>query len=750
MTVNEDLFNRGIRHAMLLEGLKDAEVARIAKFLGGDFRKDILARYMSAPIGQASGLRYESLLDDIKRMSRGAMRTIEKDVVQTLNEVGGLSVSFAGDSLSEALPFAYNPSMPGPNMIRALVANEPVQGKLVTTWFKDLGQTMGSRVNQQITLGLTQGESVDQIIRRIRGTRAGRYMDGVIGATRRDVEAVVRTQMTHVSNKARERVYEANGEVIKGVQYVATLDARTTDICAGLDGRVFKPTEGPRPPLHIRCRSTTVPVTKSFKELGEEFKSEKLKGLPESRVNRVRASMDGVQRQRNTYEKWLRGQPREFQDAVLGSKRAELFRDKRVHFTRFTNYGVFPPKELTAEELLQLEKSLGNKATKINEQLKKFSASRTPKPPIKAPKKPAAPAEKELHLLSGEELRARFMQENAVELGQMRSKLDMIGTFQAKKTSIIAANRKLSAEQLGEVRRLTFQIRDMQQDVAFAQKGLRARLHKMLEQPEARRFKGVRDQRPMAKTRGAKLTKAKTERTDELMDEGLEWVTKHFANDAIRFTNEDFVNRFLVQQAKNYADDLAFQNMTANKVGGRIVFQRRLLKDGGRAYQHVYEGIAINPETNIRTVIHELMHSIEAFDSSQMRSSAAFLKRRGRAAAEKSTNLSRVRKLKDIENPNYTGTEMAFRDDFEHTYTGKIYKNMGKMDASEVLSMGVEEIYANPIGMMMRDPDFFDHIVDRMRGISGRNYRVGPQGFTDDVLDYSDNNFWYRSGGIVE
>lgn len=38
------------------------------------------------------------------------------------------------------------------------------------------------------------------------------------------------------------------------------MDAKTTTICGSLDGQRFNYNEGPLPPQHFNCRSTTVPI----------------------------------------------------------------------------------------------------------------------------------------------------------------------------------------------------------------------------------------------------------------------------------------------------------------------------------------------------------------------------------------------------------------------------------------------------------------------------------------------------------
>ena len=130
-----------------------------------------------------------------------------------------------------------------------------------------------------------------------------------------------------------------NQDVIKGVQWVSTLDSRTTVICAGLDGRVFKPGQGIRPPAHFACRSTTVPVLRSFDELG-------IKGLgklpPATRAS-ASEKFTGQVPARRTFGTWLKDQRLKTQIEVLGSReKAQLFRSGRIDIQSFTDANQKP------------------------------------------------------------------------------------------------------------------------------------------------------------------------------------------------------------------------------------------------------------------------------------------------------------------------------------------------------------------------------------------------------------------------
>ncbi len=88
------------------------------------------------------------------------------------------------------------------------------------------------------------------------------------------LERFSRTKHTEILNRARVDYFDNSG-VVSAYQYSAILDDKTTDICAGLDGKIFENGDQPVPPLHFNCRSTLVPITKY-----EEYKpTTSIKGM---------------------------------------------------------------------------------------------------------------------------------------------------------------------------------------------------------------------------------------------------------------------------------------------------------------------------------------------------------------------------------------------------------------------------------------------------------------------------------------
>ena len=89
------------------------------------------------------------------------------------------------------------------------------------------------------------------------------------------LERYARTKHTEVMNRARLDFFEDSG-IVAAYQFSAVLDDRTSDICAGLDGKIFDAGQEPVPPLHFNCRSLLIPITKY-----EDYTpSEKVKGEP--------------------------------------------------------------------------------------------------------------------------------------------------------------------------------------------------------------------------------------------------------------------------------------------------------------------------------------------------------------------------------------------------------------------------------------------------------------------------------------
>jgi hypothetical protein len=237
--------------------------------------------------------------------------------------------------------------------LRTLASEVLIQGAPSAEWWdKQLADTQ-MRFKTQIRLGAAQGETNQQLVKRIRGTATGRtltltdgdgeentvkeFAGGIMDVSTRDATALIRSSVQTISGQVMKAVYDDNQDIMKGIQAHATLDLRTTPFCRAIDGGIWdfdgnplpeSPVQIPDPgetPYHWGCRTVRVPVTKSWEELAGK-KIPGLKDVPHS----VRASMDGQVPDTLTYNDWLKTKSEDQQKEVLGPARWKLWKDGKA------------------------------------------------------------------------------------------------------------------------------------------------------------------------------------------------------------------------------------------------------------------------------------------------------------------------------------------------------------------------------------------------------------------------------------
>jgi len=185
-------------------------------------------------------------------------------------------------------------------------------GRTVQKAFRGISTSSADLLGKEVRTGLLQGQTTDEIVSKLKGRllfnqkgsvkQLAKAGGSLTAATNRQVTAIVRTSVNQVSNAASQNVYKSNGEVTKKYRYVATLDSRTSSICAALDGQVFPYDNGPLPPQHFNCRSTTVAVIdyERLKDMGFEFDMPKVG---------KRSASGGMVPSNMTYGQWLKDTP---------------------------------------------------------------------------------------------------------------------------------------------------------------------------------------------------------------------------------------------------------------------------------------------------------------------------------------------------------------------------------------------------------------------------------------------------------
>jgi SPP1 gp7 family putative phage head morphogenesis protein len=322
-----------------------------------------------------STARLESLLKAVRTTRRKAWSEINEEWAKELSEFAQMEAEEAQKMVVSSSPVVVETLLPAADSLKAIVSAKPFEGRTLKAWASSIQNEDLRRIEAQIRRGVVQGETPQQIARRVVGTARLKGTDGVTQITRNNAAAITRTAVNHIGTEARQQFYNKNRDLFDREQYLATLDARTTAVCRANDGKTFPMGEGPMPPLHFQCRSLRVPTfdgdiladrpakpTTEKMLLREYAKKNGLDRVPKSRSGLPyghKGKFDQFKRQRVreltervpesvSYNDWLARQSREFQEDVLGKKKARLYKDGKLTLDKFVNRNG---DELTLAEL---------------------------------------------------------------------------------------------------------------------------------------------------------------------------------------------------------------------------------------------------------------------------------------------------------------------------------------------------------------------------------------------------------------
>lgn len=206
---------------------------------------------------------------------------------------------------------------------------------MLREWISGIEASRAASVRDAVRAGVVEGRTTAEIVRNIMGTRAENYADGILQKSRREIEAVVRSAVSSTAEAASDKAYEANSDIIGHVEWISTLDTRTSTTCRIRDrlpytlgtylpiGHKIPWLAGPGR-IHWCCRSTKLPILKSASKLGFSDGA-------------TRASMDGQVPQSTNYAQWLTRQSAARQDEILGPERGKLLRQEKLKLDDFYN-----------------------------------------------------------------------------------------------------------------------------------------------------------------------------------------------------------------------------------------------------------------------------------------------------------------------------------------------------------------------------------------------------------------------------
>ena len=277
---------------------------------------------------------------------------------------------------------------PSETLLSRVVENSLSSGRTLQQWFLKIAFDDAARVETVVQQGFSSGLSIDEIVRQIIGTKANDYRDGIFNTTRNEANNIARTICNGIANSAKMAFYQANDDVITGVEILSTLDGRTCPVCASLDRKRYKMDETPPSlPLHHQCRCVLLPVTpasdfadeqrpmanadfmaeakrnysakypdKNFDDLATSTKKKyyyQAMREYEARTGRpAYTQSDGAVSFRDYFNEHMTEQQRK---DWLGPERYKLWKKGNIPLDKFIP--PYPQKRMTVEELKKLDKA---------------------------------------------------------------------------------------------------------------------------------------------------------------------------------------------------------------------------------------------------------------------------------------------------------------------------------------------------------------------------------------------------------
>jgi hypothetical protein len=316
-----------------------------------DLEREIIVSLVKAdPTGPArtayQRARLEKLLQIVTASIRASYRSANVFLGREIRELIDIEATWTGNAINSAIQVDFATVGVTRNFLEAISTDTfLIQGASSRDWWSRQAAGLANRFADEMRRGMALGETNAQLVARVRGP------EGMMRVARTSAERLVRASVQSAANAGREATYSQNLDLISALQWSATLDTRTSVYCITRDHHKYSPDSEHRPldkgppwlegpgKLHWGCRSTSVPVLKSWRELGIDEDD-----VPET----TRASMDGQVPVQTSFESWLKQQSAARQNTVLGEGKADLWRRGKIGFRDLLDQDGRP---LTTDEL---------------------------------------------------------------------------------------------------------------------------------------------------------------------------------------------------------------------------------------------------------------------------------------------------------------------------------------------------------------------------------------------------------------
>ena len=336
MSTNDKIEDAVTRHQVLImryaKGREDIAEQYIADTI------EAVEKIIGPNIAAVSTVRLNQIILEVIEDLREKAEEYEKNVVEEMLDFIGYQADFNVNVLSTNVDADITSpilTMVQSAMLLHRMPLEATRSYTVNEALQEFSSRKSRQIVQTIKDGVTLGQTSPEIANNVRQ---------LANVQKRQAATLARTISNYVSIQAREVVMNDNRDITDSYKWIATLDSRTSLICASRDQQIYKEgPESPKPPAHFNCRSTIAPVVKEEFDLGLDVVGKRA-AVSDTGITRIAGD--------TPYEAWLKRQSFAFQVEVLGVTRAKLFRDGKISIGRFVDQ---QGRTLTLDQLRKLE-----------------------------------------------------------------------------------------------------------------------------------------------------------------------------------------------------------------------------------------------------------------------------------------------------------------------------------------------------------------------------------------------------------
>ncbi|MDE7431396.1 MAG: minor capsid protein [Lachnospiraceae bacterium] len=244
--------NVKISDSYILSIIKSADTGRLEELirLAQARGSTELAEYLEKPEIKRQFKKLSELQEQIKQVTEGLCNAERKETGRALKDIAESSYNHSMFDIQKQTGLGFSFQSFDQKLYDNIIRSEwsgRNYSKRIWNRTQELADTLKSEMLQGFMCGKTYKEMAKVV--------QDKFSSSAINARR-----LVRTEGNYVANEFEMQSYKECG--IEKYIFVATLDLRTSEKCADLDGKVFNVKDAVpgknMPPLHPWCRSTTI------------------------------------------------------------------------------------------------------------------------------------------------------------------------------------------------------------------------------------------------------------------------------------------------------------------------------------------------------------------------------------------------------------------------------------------------------------------------------------------------------------